>query len=87
MKTRCDGNVKAGFPFRRKMIEPPPRLPELEQLRVSLIGKPSWEIHCGGKVWYISARTFPEVFATWKAKAKIPPGIDLSTFKARIAYT
>jgi hypothetical protein len=59
---------------------------ELESLRKSLRGVPSWEIHCGGKVWYICGRTFAEVFERWKRRAKIPPGIDLSTFKARIAY-
>ncbi len=68
-------------------MNPPTRSSELEATRLSLRGVPSWEIHCGGRVWYICGRTFPEVFAAWRAKAKIPPGIDLSTFKARIAYT
>ncbi len=67
-------------------MTPPPKSSELEALRLSTRRMPSWEVHCGGKVWYISGRTFADVFQTWKARAKIPAGIDLSTFKARIAY-
>jgi hypothetical protein len=58
----------------------------LEDLRLSLIGVPSWEIRAGGLVWYVCGRTMELAIERWNEVAYKPPGFVAGRLRVRMAY-
>lgn len=55
----------------------------LEELRVSLLRMPSWEIRCFGLVWYLCGRDAGHAVDRWVARAGKPASLHE---KVRLGY-